>query len=119
MSPAAYEVSYGGDGTIARVAPREVRSARGGDQAAPARGGRWETVSTVKSPKAEYGHMQLLEVGKGCGAAAASASRARCTGRCGTAAWKRSASRWRRSPRSPSGWGWWGPACRTIRGSAS
>ena len=28
---------------------------------------RWETVSTVKSPKAEYGHMQLLEVGKGCG----------------------------------------------------
>jgi radical SAM superfamily enzyme YgiQ (UPF0313 family) len=24
-------------------------------------------VSTVKSPKAEYGHMQLLEVGKGCG----------------------------------------------------
>src|SRR4030095_5364310 len=28
---------------------------------------RFETVSAVKSPKAEYGHMQLLEVGKGCG----------------------------------------------------
>jgi radical SAM superfamily enzyme YgiQ (UPF0313 family) len=65
--PGAYEVSYGGDGTIARVAPREVglpavvtkRRLREVDQ--------WETVSTVKSPKAEYGHMQLLEVGKGCG----------------------------------------------------
>ena len=28
---------------------------------------RLETVSTIKSPRAEYGHMQLLEVGKGCG----------------------------------------------------
>ena len=28
---------------------------------------RFETISTIKSPRAEYGHMQLLEVGKGCG----------------------------------------------------
>ncbi len=28
---------------------------------------RFETRSILKSPKAEYGHMQLLEVGKGCG----------------------------------------------------
>jgi radical SAM superfamily enzyme YgiQ (UPF0313 family) len=28
---------------------------------------RFETRSILKTPKAEYGHMQLLEVGKGCG----------------------------------------------------
>ena len=28
---------------------------------------RFETRSTLKTPKAEYGHMELLEVGKGCG----------------------------------------------------
>jgi radical SAM superfamily enzyme YgiQ (UPF0313 family) len=28
---------------------------------------RFETISTIKSPRAEYGHLQLLEVGKGCG----------------------------------------------------
>ena len=28
---------------------------------------RFETRSSLKTPKAEYGHMELLEVGKGCG----------------------------------------------------
>jgi radical SAM superfamily enzyme YgiQ (UPF0313 family) len=28
---------------------------------------RFETVSTLRTPNAEYGHMALLEVGKGCG----------------------------------------------------
>jgi len=65
--PAAYDVRYAADGTIAAVTPvapgapavvakRRLRDVNG-----------FETASTVKSPKAEYGHMELLEVGKGCG----------------------------------------------------
>ena len=66
-APDAYEVRYAEDGTLATVTPRAadvpavVAKRRLRDV------NRWETVSTVKSPKAEYGHMQLLEVGKGCG----------------------------------------------------
>ena len=56
---------------------------------------------------------------RAAGEAAASVSKARSTGRCGTGASTRCASRWRASPRSRSGSGWWGPACPTIRGSAS
>jgi radical SAM family uncharacterized protein len=65
--PAAYEVSYASDGTIEAVTPREP--------AVPALVVKrrlrdvnlFETRSILKTPKAEYGHMALLEVGKGCG----------------------------------------------------
>ena len=65
--PGDYDVRYGGDGTVAAVRPLAPgappvvikRRLRNVD--------RFETISTIKSPKAEYGHMQLLEVGKGCG----------------------------------------------------
>jgi len=66
-APDAYEVRYGADGRVAAVAPRDagvpaiVTKRRLRDV------NRWETISTIKSPRAEYGHMQLLEVGKGCG----------------------------------------------------
>ncbi len=65
--PAAYNVRYAGDGTIGAVTPREAGVAalvvkrRLGDV------NRFETRSVLKTPKAEYGHMALLEVGKGCG----------------------------------------------------
>jgi len=65
--PAAYEVRYAPGGGIDTVAPlengvpslvvkRRLRDVNG-----------FETRSVVKSPRAEYGHMALLEVGKGCG----------------------------------------------------
>jgi len=64
--PALYEPSYGPDGALAAVAPRSgapavvaKRRLRDVD--------RFETISLVKTPNAEYGHMALLEVGKGCG----------------------------------------------------
>lgn len=64
--PERYDVSYRPDGTLGAVLPR-------GD--APAvvvkrrlrEVDRFETISLVKTPNAEYGHMALLEVGKGCG----------------------------------------------------
>src|SRR6266508_1182579 len=65
--PAAYDVRYAGDGTIGAVTPPEAGVAalvvkrRLGDV------NRFETRSVLKTPKAEYGHMALLEVGKGCG----------------------------------------------------
>jgi radical SAM superfamily enzyme YgiQ (UPF0313 family) len=65
--PDAYEVRYGPEGLIESVAPL--------DRAAPpivakrrlADVNRFETRSILKTPRAEYGHMELLEVGKGCG----------------------------------------------------
>src|SRR5215831_5854802 len=65
--PAAYDVGYASDGSIESVTPiaagvpsvvikRRVRDVN-----------RFETRSLLKTPKAEYGHMALLEVGKGCG----------------------------------------------------
>src|SRR5215831_12419694 len=65
--PAAYDVGYASDGSIESVTPiaagvpsvvikRRVRDVN-----------RLETRSLLKTPKAEYGHMALLEVGKGCG----------------------------------------------------
>ncbi len=65
--PAAYTVSYAADGTIETVRPiapdvpalvvkRRLKDVN-----------LFETRSMLKSPKAEYGHMALLEVGKGCG----------------------------------------------------
>jgi radical SAM superfamily enzyme YgiQ (UPF0313 family) len=65
--PAAYAVSYAADGTIEAVVPRDpdvptvVVKRRLKDV------NLFETRSMLKSPKAEYGHMALLEVGKGCG----------------------------------------------------
>src|SRR5499433_899254 len=65
--PAAYDVGYASDGSIESVSPiaagvppvvikRRLRDVN-----------RFETRSLLKTPKAEYGHMALLEVGKGCG----------------------------------------------------
>jgi radical SAM superfamily enzyme YgiQ (UPF0313 family) len=64
--PDHYEVAYDADGTIASVTPRGAAPAvvtkrRLRDV------NRFETISLVKTPNAEYGHMALLEVGKGCG----------------------------------------------------
>jgi radical SAM superfamily enzyme YgiQ (UPF0313 family) len=64
--PHRYDVRYAADGTIADVtsgdgAPPVVRKRRLRDV------NRFETISMVKTPNAEYGHMALLEVGKGCG----------------------------------------------------
>jgi radical SAM superfamily enzyme YgiQ (UPF0313 family) len=65
--PDAYEVRYGPDGLIEGVipvdpvAPQIVAKRRLADV------NRFETRSVLKTPRAEYGHMELLEVGKGCG----------------------------------------------------
>jgi radical SAM superfamily enzyme YgiQ (UPF0313 family) len=64
--PDRYDVRYAEDGTVADVAPRDgappvvvKRRLRNVDE--------FETISLVRTPNAEYGHMALLEVGKGCG----------------------------------------------------
>jgi radical SAM superfamily enzyme YgiQ (UPF0313 family) len=65
--PGAYRVDYGADDLIEAVVPladevpavvvkRRLKDVN-----------RFETRSSLKTPKAEYGHMELLEVGKGCG----------------------------------------------------
>ncbi len=65
--PDRYAVRYAPDGTIESVQPagdsvpgtvvkRRLKNVN-----------QFETISLVKTPKAEYGHMALLEVGKGCG----------------------------------------------------
>lgn len=64
--PDRYAVSYHQDGTLADVQPRGdvpavLRKRRLGDVNA------FETIALVRTPNAEYGHMALLEVGKGCG----------------------------------------------------
>jgi radical SAM superfamily enzyme YgiQ (UPF0313 family) len=65
--PDAYRVAYRPDGAIDGVAalaadvPAIVVKRRLKDV------NLFETRSALKTPKAEYGHMQLLEVGKGCG----------------------------------------------------
>jgi radical SAM superfamily enzyme YgiQ (UPF0313 family) len=65
--PGAYRVAYGPEGSILGVSPVEsdvpavVVKRRLKDV------NRFETRSSLKTPKAEYGHMELLEVGKGCG----------------------------------------------------
>jgi radical SAM superfamily enzyme YgiQ (UPF0313 family) len=64
--PARYDVHHDGDGLVADVvagegAPAVVRKRRLREV------DRFETISLVKTPNAEYGHMALLEVGKGCG----------------------------------------------------
>jgi radical SAM superfamily enzyme YgiQ (UPF0313 family) len=64
--PERYEVRYAADGTLASVsaapgAPAVVVKRRLRDVNA------FRTIAAVKTPNAEYGHMALLEVGKGCG----------------------------------------------------
>jgi radical SAM superfamily enzyme YgiQ (UPF0313 family) len=64
--PDRYDVRYGVGGTIEDVQARDgaraiVTKRRLRDV------NRFETISLVKTPNAEYGHMALLEVGKGCG----------------------------------------------------
>src|SRR3989475_7840948 len=64
--PSRYEVVYAPDGTVGEVlslgaAPAIVTKRRLRNVNA------FETVDAVKTPHAEYGHMALLEVGKGCG----------------------------------------------------
>ena len=64
--PERHDVSYAGDGIVADVKPRQgapaVVSKRRLKQVDAFR-----TIAAVKTPNAEYGHMALLEVGKGCG----------------------------------------------------
>jgi radical SAM family uncharacterized protein len=64
--PARYDVRYAADGALAEV------SARGGAPAIVTKRrlkdvNAFRTIAAVKTPNAEYGHMALLEVGKGCG----------------------------------------------------
>jgi radical SAM superfamily enzyme YgiQ (UPF0313 family) len=64
--PHRYTVAHRVDGTIAGVEPRGgapplVRKRRLGNVNA------FETISLLRTPNAEYGHLALLEVGKGCG----------------------------------------------------
>src|SRR6266516_3103827 len=64
--PSRYEVIYAPDGTVGEVlslgaAPAIVTKRRLRNV------NRFETRSVLKTPKAEYGHMALLEVGKWCG----------------------------------------------------
>jgi radical SAM superfamily enzyme YgiQ (UPF0313 family) len=63
--PARYEPRYAPDGALLDVvatdAPAIVTKRRLGSVDA------FRTIAAVKTPNAEYGHMALLEVGKGCG----------------------------------------------------
>ena len=64
--PERYDVRYAADGTVSEVvpsghAPAVVVKRRLRDVNA------FRTIAAVKTPNAEYGHMALLEVGKGCG----------------------------------------------------
>ena len=64
--PERYDVRYAADGTLADVvaapgAPPVVVKRRLRDVDA------FRTIAAVKTSNAEYGHMALLEVGKGCG----------------------------------------------------
>jgi radical SAM family uncharacterized protein len=64
--PERHDVSYDADGALADVKPLRgapsvviKRRLKQVDQ--------FRTIAAVKTPNAEYGHMALLEVGKGCG----------------------------------------------------
>lgn len=65
--PGAYQVSYTPDGSIGGVIPAEPQAPAVVEKRRLRDVNRFETRSILKSPRAEYGHMQLLEVGKGCG----------------------------------------------------
>jgi radical SAM superfamily enzyme YgiQ (UPF0313 family) len=64
--PQRYAVSYAADGTIGVVRPQDgvpaivaKRRLKKVDE--------FRTISLLRTPNAEYGHLALLEVGKGCG----------------------------------------------------
>ena len=118
--PGAYEVRYAADGRIESVIPLEpgvpavVAKRRLKDV------NRFQTRSIVKTPKAEYGHMQLLEVGKGCGRGC----RFCLEGQIYRPVRHRSleslrAVGGRDRARNPSASAWWARACPTIHGSAT
>lgn len=65
--PGAYRVSYTPDGRIGGVIPAEPQAPAVVEKRRLRDVNGFETRSILKSPRAEYGHMQLLEVGKGCG----------------------------------------------------
>src|SRR5438046_3847423 len=64
--PERHDVTYAPDGTVADVRPQ-----RGAPPIVVKRRleqvDEFRTIAAVKTPNAEYGHMALLEVGKGCG----------------------------------------------------
>src|SRR5262245_37488471 len=64
--PRRYAVDYGNDGAIAAV-----RSSNGAPPVVAKRRLKkvddFRTISLLRTPNAEYGHLALLEVGKGCG----------------------------------------------------
>jgi radical SAM family uncharacterized protein len=64
--PQRYAISYRDDGAIA-----EVRPERGAPAVVTKRRLKkvddFRTISLLRTPNAEYGHLALLEVGKGCG----------------------------------------------------
>jgi len=64
--PGRYDTAYHPDGTLSAVLPRTGAPAIVVKRRLPDVN-RFETISLVKTPQAEYGHMALLEVGKGCG----------------------------------------------------
>jgi len=65
--PGAYDIRHAADGTIAEVVPRSPGVPAVVAKRRLADVNRFETISLLKTPRAEYGHMALLEVGKGCG----------------------------------------------------
>src|SRR6267143_228665 len=64
--PGHYDIAYHPDGALSAVLPRAGAPAVVVKRRLPDVD-RFETISLVKTPRAEYGHMALLEVGKGCG----------------------------------------------------
>src|SRR5439155_9495911 len=64
--PGQYDIAYHPDGTLSAVLPRAGAPAVVVKRRLPDVN-RFETISLVKTPNAESGHMALLEVGKGCG----------------------------------------------------
>ncbi len=64
--PGSYDIAYQPDGTLSAVLPRTGAPAVVIKRRLPDVN-QFETISLVKTPQAEYGHMALLEVGKGCG----------------------------------------------------
>jgi radical SAM superfamily enzyme YgiQ (UPF0313 family) len=65
--PADYEPRHAPDGRLEAVLPAAPTARPVVVKRRLPDVNRFETRSILKTPKAEYGHMQLLEVGKGCG----------------------------------------------------
>ncbi|MBM4438785.1 MAG: radical SAM protein [Candidatus Rokubacteria bacterium] len=61
-APSRYEIHHADDGRITGTTPATIITKRRLKNV-----NAFETISLVKTPHAEYGHMSLVEVGKGCG----------------------------------------------------